>query len=168
MSWLGVGQDGTAETNKTEDLVLASSYTEAEKVAYALIENQNRSRISDEINFEIIKTKISDLIYNDTLTKDDNLLCGLVYSYFEEEQNSGVGLYACKLALLTIDEKTAKEKWSSTTVYTPAKSNTDAARIITDDMNKRMVDFIIRDIKFDKAESIILPPSTYQHMTESY
>lgn len=38
MTWTAEQEDGSLAKVKTEDLVYASSYTEAEKIAYALIE----------------------------------------------------------------------------------------------------------------------------------
>ena len=108
--WLGeANESGQLQKLKTEELVLATSYTEAEKVAYELIASQNRKQFSDDVSIEILKTKIEDIIYNDNLHKDDSLVCGLVSCYFEEGDETGVGLYGVKVMFITIDEKLPKK-----------------------------------------------------------
>ena len=42
--WLAEQEDGKLQKTKTEELVFASSYTEAEKVAYALAEKYERAK----------------------------------------------------------------------------------------------------------------------------
>lgn len=79
MMWKGELEDGSLEKIKTEDLVYASSYTEAEKMAYAIIEDQNREKHESIYSLEIIKTKIGDMLCNDTLDHDTNLVGGMVY-----------------------------------------------------------------------------------------
>ena len=154
---------GALGKRKVEDLVFATSYTEAEKVAYALIEHLSRTQFSDNIDIEIVKTKIGEVLYNNILVPEENLVCGLKHTYFEDEEDSGVGLYAVKVLLSTIDEKTAKQKKTTETIYVPAESNTHAAEMI----NAYLAvvegrDFVVRDIKFDKAASITWPVDVYE------
>lgn len=157
MEWTREGEDGELQKAKTEELAYVTSYSEAEKIAYALIEDENRAKYGS-VNFEIIKTKISELLYNDTMEHDDILIGGLVLNYFSEPESSGVGLYSVKVISSHIDEKSNKEKKQTDVIFTPAMSNTDAAKRINDYMGRTMQDFVIRDIKFDKAESILWTP----------
>lgn len=159
MAWTVEQEDGTLAKIKTEDLAYVSSYTEAEKVAYALIEDQQRDK-NGEVTFEILKDKISEMLYNDNLMHDSDLLGGLVYNYLDPDADENIGIYVVKIMLVTIDERTAKEKRTYQTIHTPAKSNTDAAERIKKYLS--MSDFIIRDIKFDKAESILWPVEVFQ------
>ena len=87
--WTSEKEDGNLSKIKTEELVYASSYTEAERVAYAIAENQNRTQFSG-INIEIVKTKINELVYNDVLAQDDVLILGLVCNFFQESEDTGV------------------------------------------------------------------------------
>ena len=57
--WVSERDGGNLAKVKTEELVYVSSYTEAEKVAYAIAESENRTQFGS-INIEIIKTKITD------------------------------------------------------------------------------------------------------------
>lgn len=159
MTWTEEQEDGSLAKVKTEDLVYASSYTEAEKVAYAIIEDQQRNRHGDVL-MEIIKTKITEMLFNDNLLHDNDLIGGMVYNYLNPDADENIGIYAGKVMIITIDEKSAKEKRTYETIYTPASSNTDAAERIGKHLG--MSDFVIRDIKFDKAESILWPTDEFQ------
>jgi len=163
--WVTEKADGSLQKVKTEELVYAANYTEAEKVAYALVEEYNRTKYAD-VKIEIIKTKISELLFNDVLSHDDTLLEGMVCNFFEESEDSGVGLYSVKLFTTTIDEKSGKEVKTTDTIFTPASSNTDAASKIA--QAYKMYDYVIRDIKFDKAEAILWPAEIQQQKQTSY
>jgi hypothetical protein len=165
--WTGENEAGALVKKKTEELVYASSYSEAETMAYAIIENQQRAHFKG-VGIEIIKTKISELVYNDNLKRDDSLIVGSVYNYFEEPDNTGMGLYAVKLVYIELDEKSGKEKRSNATIHIPASSNTEAARSIEAYLKRvgETRDFIVRDTKFDKAEAILWPVSVYKSLID--
>ena len=105
--WTSEREGGALAKTKTEELVYASSYSEAEKVAYALAENQNRTQFGS-ISIEILKTKITELVYNNVLTQDTELTAGLVCNFFEEAVDTEVGLYCVKVMYMVVDEKTGK------------------------------------------------------------
>lgn len=159
MQWKAELQDGSLEKIKTEDLVYASSYSEAEQMAYSLIEAQDRTRHDKIYSLEIIKTKISDILYNNTLDHDNELVGGMVYNFFPSVEN-GEGLYAVKVEIITIDERTAKEKRTLETIYTPATDNHDAGARVLKYMSAS--DAVVRNVTFDKAESILWPTGIFQ------
>lgn len=163
--WQGEAEDGSLSKRKTEELVYASSYTEAETVANEIIRDQGRDKFSDDLSVEIVKTKINELILNDVIVKDSALVSGLICSYFEESEETGVGLYGVKVMFIEIDEKTAKEKRRHETIYTPAKSNADATERVQKYLEGSMSDYVVRDVKFDKTEAILLPPERYEQLT---
>lgn len=167
--WISEKEGGNLAKTKTEELVLATSYSEAEKVALEIAEDQNRSQYGD-FAIEIVKTKIAELLYNDNLSQDDNTISGLICNYFEEKENSGVGLYAVKVLYFETDEKTGNDKRSNETIYTPASSNTDAANFVEAYLKQcgEMRDFIIRDTKFDKAEAILWPSDVHQNKLNTF
>lgn len=162
MCWKTLLDNGEIAKVKTEDLVYASSYTDAEKIAYALVENQNRTQYEEIYSIEIIKTKISEFLFTKDFARDSVLVGGLVYNYFEGIEE-GVGLYAVKVMVTTIDEKSAKEKRSYQTIYTAARSNSDAANRVKGYMSQ--TDCVIRDVKFDAAESVLWPIEVYESLT---
>lgn len=161
--WTSEKEGGALAKVKTEELVYASSYTEAESVAHAIAESQNRSQFGS-IHIEIIKTKINELVYNDTLVQDNELTEGLICNFFEEGEDTGVGLYNVKVMYISVDEKTGKEKRSNENIYMPATSNIKAAQLVRDYLKKvgETRDFIVRDTKFDKAEAILWPSEVHQ------
>ena len=83
MEWIREAHDGTLQKAKTEELAYVTTYTEAEKIAYALINDEDRTKYGI-VNYEIMKTKISEMLYNETLEHDDVLVGGLVLKYFTE------------------------------------------------------------------------------------
>ena len=97
-------------------------------MAYALLEAENREQYSDA-TIEIVKTKISEMLFNETLDHDDKLIGGLVCNFFAEGEDSGVGIYSVKVMRIHKHFKNS------------------------------MQEYIIRDIKFDKAEAILWSPS---------
>lgn len=168
MCWQGEGDDGGITKIKTEELVYATSYTEAEKIAYALIEQENRAQHGD-VTLEIIKTKIEELVYNDILQKDDNLTQGFVNCFFEESDDSGSGLYGVKVLFITVDERSGKEKRSHSTIYTPANSNADASAKITNYLKNSVErgEAVIRNAVFDPTVAILWPKDYYQQIANN-
>lgn len=155
-SWVAEKADGNLTKVKTEELVHAVNYTDAEKVAYAIVQDQNRTKFGD-IEIEILKTKIEDLAYDNVLLQDENLVEGLVYNYFAEPDDSGVGLYAVKVMFIEIDERSGKEKRTNSTIYIPAVSNANAVDSLHLYLKKcgEMREYVVRDVKYDKAEAIL-------------
>lgn len=167
--WTKEMPDGSLQKQKTEELVYASSYTEAEKVAYSLIEQYNREKLETISDIEITKTKIYDLIINTTLDHDKELVNGLVYNFFNEDNSNGTGMYAVKVVYIMTDEKSGKKKCQQGVVYTPATSPADAIDFVTEwlhDVETR--DFVIRDAKFDKAEAILLPTDVLERKSKEF
>lgn len=164
-TWIAEAEDSSLVKVKTEELALASSYTEAEKVAYALIDDQQRTKFGDA-EIEIVKAKITEVLYNDNLLHDEKLIGGLVYNYFEDDDTQ-IGIYNVKVVFITTDEK-GKEKKSAETIFVPAKSNTDAANLVNAYLKKGLADYVIRDVKFDKAEAVLWPTGTQQSKMNAY
>ena len=158
--------DGALAKKKIEELILATSYTEAEMLVNEIISSLNRTQFGS-VNYEIIKTKISDVLFNDTLVQEQTVK-GFYCNYFEEDENTGVGLYMVKVMFLTLDERTGKEKKTIEDFYVPALSNADANDKINTHLKKTMSDFVIRDTKFDKAEAIYWPLDVHKRKVENF
>lgn len=160
--WTAEKEDGGLAKVKTEELVYAPTYSEAEKVAYALIEKYDRTHFGS-VSYEIVKTKISEMLYNTILQTDNTLTAGLITNYFEESDVTGVGMYQVKVYYTEVDEKTGKEKHSTETIFTPAKSNADATSYVLAYLKKvgETRDYVVRDTRFDKAEAILWPTDVY-------
>lgn len=164
-NWLAEKEDGSLEKARTEELVFASSYTEAEILAHDLIEKYQRSKFGTP-TFEIIKTKIDDLLYSEVLSVDDVMTSHHICCYFEEADNTGVGLYQVKVYYTWTDDNTGKEKHSTETIFIPAYSNTDATKLVLAFLEKsgETRDYIVRDTKFDKAEAIFWSQEHYERV----
>ena len=163
--WVSEQEDGDLKKTKTEELVYADSYTEAEKVASELIRIYDRNKYGDA-SYEIIKTKISELLFDDILKRDEETVCGLISSYFEEPDTTGVGLYQVKVYYTFYDEESDKEKHTTESIFTPARSNADANAIVLNHLKAvgETRDYVVRDAKYDKAEAVLWPPTVYESL----
>lgn len=166
-TWLRENPEtGAAEKTKTEDIIEAVNFTEAEKVAYTLAEKELRIKLGDvDIDLKRINN-ISDIIYQPVLAHEKELVEGLTYNFFEGTDDTGEGLYAVKAMFTEITEK-GKEKRSNEILFVAASSNGDATKIAKLWLSKYDTrDFVVRDAKFDKASAILLTTSTYNIITD--
>lgn len=161
--WTSERDGGELSKVKTEELVYASSYTDAESTAIDIAENQQRSKFGS-INYEIVKTKINELVYTPVLKQEPDLTNGLICNYFEEGEDTGVGLYCVRVMFIEVDEKTGKEKRSNENIYIPASSINHATELVRQYLKKigEVRDFIVRDTKFDKTSAIFWPVNVHQ------
>lgn len=165
MAWTQEQEDGSLAKVKTEDLVFASSYTEAEQMAYAISEDQLRSAHGDVV-YEIIKTKITTMLYNDDVLKHDpELVGGCVCCCVDPDADVDAGIYAVKTLLITIDERTGKEKRVSETIHTAAKSNADALTRVRKHYGE--MDYVVRDVRFDKTQLLLWAPSDFKSVSSN-
>lgn len=152
--------DKSLQKSKPEYLVEACNYTDAESIATTLA-----SPCADfgDVNIEIVKTKIQTIIGSEVSQKQESLLAGHIYTFYEETEDSGVGMYGVKVLFITIDERTGKEKKTNEMFYVSAYSNTNAAERVVRflETNDPMRTFVVRDIKFDKVEGVLFTPDTY-------
>lgn len=165
MAYKDTNDIGAIVPVKTEDLVMATCYTEAEKIAYHLAEGKDQF---GDVDIEIVRTKITEVIYNDTFAVDDNLICGLVSYFFEEPEDSEVGLYQVNITFYYIDEKSGKTKTEKSTIYVPAKSSSQAISNIADYLRNQgeSREYVIRNVKYDKAQSVMVTPDIHKNNTE--
>lgn len=155
-------ENGAIIPVKTEDLVMATCYTEAEKIAYRLMEGKDQF---GDVTYEIIKTKITNIVYNNTFQTDETLISGLISYYFEEPEDTEVGLYAVSANVNYIDEKTGKIKPQKETIYLPAESPRQAIVNASTYMNNVFSTadgYTIRNVKYDKAQSVMVTQPVHQ------
>lgn len=164
MAFKDEANDGAIIPVKTEDLVMATCYSEAEQIAYRLMEGKDRF---SDVTYEICKTKIDKVYFNDTFSVDNNLICGLVSYYFKEDLDTEVGLYSVDAVVYVADEKTGKTKAVKVVTYIPASFPSEAIRdtkkIIGDEYQN--CDYCVRSVKYDKAQSVMVTPETHQSNT---
>lgn len=162
MAYQDTDDKGAVVLFKTEDLVMATCYTEAETIAYELSAGKDKF---GNVEIEILKTKISEVVYNDTFVTDTALTCGLITYYFEEDENTTVGLYAVSVVYREINEKNGKEKRTTETIYVPAYSSKEAIDNTNDFLKLvgETREWTIPNVKFDKAQSVLVTSDVHQH-----
>lgn len=165
MSYQGTDATGAIVPIKTEDIVMAVCYSDAEAIAYKLAEGKNEY---GEVDIEIVKTKISEIAYNDTFATDTELIGGLISYYFEESEDTEVGLYQVSLVCFNLDEKTGKIKNEKSTIYVPAYSSSEAIENVRDYLKQvgETREYTIRNVKYDKAQSVMVTPETHKNNTQ--
>lgn len=165
MSYQGTDATGAIVPIKTEDIVMAVCYSDAEAIAYKLAEGKNEY---GEVDIEIVKTKISEIAYNDTFAIDTELIGGLISYYFEESEDTEVGLYQVSLVYFNLDEKTGKIKNEKSTIYVPAYSSSEAIENVRDYLKQvgETREYTIRNVKYDKAQSVMVTPETHKNNTQ--
>ena len=162
MTYQGEKEDGGLDTIKSEDLVMAVNYTDAEKIAFKLMEDKAIDDM-ESVKYEIIKTKITDVIYNNTFVTDVNLIGGLFMYYFEEGESTEVGLYSVQVIYIELKEN-GKEKRSTETLYIPATTPQEAASLVNSYLKDvgETRNWIIRNVKFDKAQTVLVTKEKHQ------
>ncbi len=166
--WKTEMTDGSLQKIKTEELVYAANYTDAERVAHEIATYQGRGDFGS-YGIEITKTKIGALLYSNLLKQDDQLIAGLVSNFFAEDADTEVGLYSVKVIFIEEDEKSGKEKRTTEIFYTPATSGVNAHDLIKAHIQSYPhLDFLIREVKFDKAESILWPVDIHQEKINQF
>lgn len=160
--------NGALIKQKTEDLVRCANYTDAEQTALALANYYGRDKFAESsfLKIKVVKTPINCFLYNDLLVSESQLINKLVCCGFEETRDSSVGIYAVKVMYID-DEDEKRKKTFNEVVYVPAEGVDDAMlrvenHIIQSQETKR---FYIREVKFDKAESILWDPQFYKSKT---
>jgi len=162
MAFRAEADNGAIVPMKTEDLAMATCYTEAERIAYKLMEGKDQF---GDVSYEITKTKISNVLYNDTFQTDETLICGLISYYFEEPEDTEVGLYAVSAIIYFMDEKSDKLKPQKETIYIPAQSPRQAiadATTYIDESFPTADSYTIRNVKYDKAQSVMVTPEAHK------
>lgn len=120
-------EDGTQKKVKETYVVDGISFTEAE----ARITNEMQSYISGE--FDVVN--INPAPYKEI---------------FFSEEDTADKWYQARLAFITIDERTQKEKFSYVYYLVQASSFENARRNIVKVMDTTMIDYIIKSVKETK------------------
>lgn len=63
--FMGEDETGKLITKKQEDLVIAVNYTDAETIALEIMNDMGMTQFDDRVKYEIIKTKISEIMLTD-------------------------------------------------------------------------------------------------------
>lgn len=157
-------EQGKTEKLKVEDIVYAVNYTDAENVAVALIHNDHRAEI-EEPEYEIVKTKISDLRPSKLLLLNkDQTFAGLVQASFDNQESSCDGLYQVKVNHIDGEDKDGYPTYKTDAVWVFASSSDHAGELAMkrwDGCSPKIL-----KVEYDKAESIIVPKSFFENTSE--
>lgn len=107
MAYKGTNDLGAIVPIKSEDLVMATCYTEAEQIAYKLAEGKDEF---GDVDIEIVRTKISEVAYNDTFATDTELICGLISYFLKKVKIQRLGYIKCLLFIMTWTKRLVKPK----------------------------------------------------------
>lgn len=166
-SWLCEDKgSGALKKTKSEELVEAINYTEAEKVANAIAEKEQRFVFEMDIAIQRVDN-VNAILYQPVLEKDEKLLEGFVNTYFSAEEDSEIGLYSVKVNATEIDAN-FKEKETSRIIFIPATSNGEASKLAKLYAKKVLgiPDARVKDVKFDRCSAMLLTPGTYEKITK--
>lgn len=165
MTFPVIGESGKPTKVKADDIVAAVNYTDAEKVAMLLIRNQGRDENGD-VEYEIVKTKIDELFPSNLLIVDhDTVFVGRAYAGFDDSEGCTDGLYQVKLRHEEGLNDKGERTFKTETVWVIAKSSDHAKEIAETRFDG--LGCIIREIKYDPAESIIVPKEFFEKDAEN-
>lgn len=107
MAYKGANDLGAIVPIKSEDLVMATCYTEAEQIAYKLAEGKDEF---GDVDVEIVRTKISEVAYNDTFATDTELICGLISYFLKKVKIQKLGCIKYLLFIMMWTKRLVKPK----------------------------------------------------------
>lgn len=156
---------GEIEKTKTEFLAQCVNYTDAESLINKIIETESMDKFEPCV-YDIVKAKFeaSDIYGTKIMQADNNLTCGLIEHFFE---NDSEGLYAVET--IVFGDKEAKEKDLKQTYYIPATNVADAmaaARKILAYDGHKMEDCLIPSTKLDNVSLVFLRPATTEYINK--
>ena len=168
-NWVCEDEEGNLVKTKTEELVEADTYTEAETIECTINTKMGREKI-EPATYEIVKAKIDNMLYNSILSKNDDMTCKHIETFFDEKEETGMGMYSVKACFFETDEK-GKEKKRIESYHVPAHSNTDATMHVKSYVEWKYTfspSFVIKEVKFDKAEAVYWTEDSYTIATNTF
>lgn len=155
-SYQGENENGEMENKKLQVLAQCCNYTDAEKLAFCIIERDSLDKFEcSDPEIVRLKTPVSGILLNDTVDTSDELTCKLVEVFFPSEGDSW---YVVKIDVESvIDEKVKVNKEE---YLLPASSTTDAIKKLGPCMQMR--DYRVTHTSIDRSELIYLTPETVE------
>lgn len=149
--------DGSLENVKREFLIEAATFGDAESSSIVFLTDMTNFKETICIE-KVEKSKISDLLFNDSFEVDKEIKHGLMeYSLLE-----GSALYAVEVEYAEENDK-GKIKKTKDTVWCPAVSPTDAISLVDEYLRSvEQRDYEIKGVKYSKISHVMVLPETYQ------
>lgn len=149
--------DGGLENIKREFLIEAITFGDAENSAIVFLNDMTNFKETICVE-KVEKSKISDLLFNDSFEVDKEVKHGLI----EYSLSEGSALYAVEVEYSEENDK-GKLKKSKDTVWCPAVSPTDAISLVDDYLHPiEQRDYEIKGVKYSKISHVMVLPETYQ------
>ena len=83
--YMGEDSDGKLATKKEDDLVVAVNYTDAEALAFEMMEEMRQ--YDDSVKYEIVKAKIPELLFTNTFSTDQEYKENYMLYFFSEGED---------------------------------------------------------------------------------
>lgn len=158
--YMGEDSDGKLATKKEDDLVIAVNYTDAEALAFEMMEEMKQ--YNDSVKYEIVKAKIPELLFTDTFSTDKEYKENYVLYFFSEGEDEAA-LFAVNVKYTEISDN-GKEKSKKENIYVAASSPKEAYDFVSKYLAKvETRDWAIRDVKFDKASSVLVTEEMHKN-----
>lgn len=159
--YLGEGEDGKLVNLKREDLVMAETYTDAEAITTVIM--RDLQMFDENVKYEIVKTKIQELLFTNSFSTDASFYKGYVQYFFEEEDSlKSSALYAVNVVYIEVLDN-GKKKSSKDTIYVAASNNSEAFAIVSKYLKTvETRDWTVRDVKYEKAEYVLVTNSAHE------
>lgn len=152
-------QTGDMKKQKQEILAECANYTDAEKLAYALIHDEQWDKYQP-VKPEIVRLKINDLHTNDCIIAEPDLFDGFAEMYLESQE---FHFYQINLDDPYTDEN-GKEKKNKISMFIPAATTGEAEAYA-----KRLYeDATITATKIMAFTSAFVLPSTLESIRREY
>lgn len=158
--YMGEDSEGKLVTKKEDDLVVAVNYTDAEALAFEMMEEMKQ--YNDSVKYEIVKAKVPELLFTNVFSVDKKYKENYVLYFFSEEEDDAA-LFAVNVKYTETSEN-GKEKSKKENIYVAASSAKEAYDFVHKYLTKvETRDWSIRDVKFDKASSVLVTEEMYKN-----
>lgn len=161
-----IGEDETGKliTKKQEDLVVAVNYTDAETIALEIMNDMAMTQFDDRVKYEIIKTKISEIMLTNVFSIDEEFKRKYILYYLTEGEEEA-GLFAVTVVYTEINDND-KPKKTKEDIYVAAANPKEAYTFVQKYLNHvETRDWVIRNVKFDKASSVLITEDMHKSNT---
>lgn len=168
--YTGEDSEGKLITQKQEDLVVAVNYTDAETIASEIMADMNMTKFYDRVKYEIIKTKISEIMLTDVFFIDEAFKNEYILYYLgeEEEEDDETGLFAVTVVYTEINDN-GKSKKTKEDIYVAATNPKEAYTFVQKYLKYAETrDWAIRNVKFDKASSVLITKEMHKSNLYKY
>lgn len=157
---------GKIKKSKLEIIAQCENYTDAEKLCYKVAEDYEMDKY-EPYAYEIVRLKFTphDVLYNRSITYSNNLVCGLVQNFFENELEN---FFIVNVTIFGNEDDNSKDAKMQFCV--PAIDAVAAINHVTKRMaynNYRRDEYEFTSVKVDGASEAYFTPQTHEALLNS-